>query len=514
MPHTRESDNRVYKSPGLLTKSPKYTDTITNLLFSKSPSIKSVHSPHDGYNILLRGDDDLVPEDQIYKEVADIIVNEEINVWIKGLLLLAGTVLFWVASVQLMNMVMKKTDYDHPLLAAYLNGSCFLLFGLMPLCKEWLKDDRRKIDARLFTSDSNGTPSYMDPEIDSSFAPSSEDSIFENLNIPRVQLSHREIVTVAMCSAGFYFTSCFLGSSALKYTSASNATILSTASSVFSLIIGVMFKVETFTPGKVISVLCSIAGILLITLSSASHEALSATTIKTSVISGEIYGDLLSTAGAFSYSCFLVLLRIKLGGQTDSKNDSLLYGYLGLTILVIGIPLLLVFDVLNWEELSLPEHMSTLVMMVLASLFNAISDLCGSKASLITSPLSVSLSLAVGIPISMILDAIFYGGMSITPSYLLGIICILVSFIFNSLADEKKIVETAIENAIEEAIYHDESLSVLLTPKLRSTHSTDFEQYRIPDLSISAVISEPIHQQRLVVTGGENHKYFFREIRD
>jgi solute carrier family 35 protein F5 len=305
-----------------------------------------------------------------------------------------------------------------------------------------------------------------------------------------------------------------LGSSALKYTSASNATILSTASSVFSLIIGVMFKVETFTPGKVVSVLCSIAGILLITLSSASHEALSATTIKTSVISGEIYGDLLSTAGAFSYSCFLVLLRIKLGGQTDSKNDSLLYGYLGLTILVIGIPLLLVFDVLNWEELSLPEHMSTLVMMVLASLFNAISDLCGSKASLITSPLSVSLSLAVGIPISMILDAIFYGGMSITPRYLLGIICILVSFISNSLADEKKIVETAIENAIEEAIYHDESLSVLLTPKLRSTHSTDFEQYRIPDLSISAVMSEPIHQQRLVVTGGENHKYFFREIKD
>lgn len=510
-------DTKIFKSPRSLIKSPRFHDPITNLIFPGSPSIKTSH--------------DVVSQEQVLDEVVDIIVAEEKNVWITGLILLSFSVLCWVSSVQLLNNVMKKTDFDHPLLAAYLNGGLFILFGIRPLIREWWSTLTRLGNLSIYNigaepenaaetesclPNGNSPPYIIESDANSSFS---------QLETPKVQLSHHEIIKVSACSALLYFTCCFLGSSALKYTSASNQTVLATSSSVFSLIIGVALKFEKFTVGKVISVFCSMGGIALITFSTnaSNYNILSA------LVSPDKFGDLLAICGACAFSGFLAILRLKLGEQTDSERDSLVYGYLGLLTLVLGFPVLLVFDFFNWEKLSLPENHIILLMLFLSSFLNCLSDYCGSCASLITSPLSVSLSLSAAIPITMLIDSYFYGGSNFSIQYLTGVVLIIASFVFTNVSNKNEIVENAIENAIEEAINYDEQLSFILSPRLLATDSnhtatiSDSNHYSnsaasdIPGLSIDHSIldsMEELPHQRLVVTGGQNHKYFFREITD
>lgn len=495
-----------FRSPkSIFLKSPKLSDQITTLLFlsstSKSPSLKTSNGDNLG-NEEISFDDEIIPEDQIMNEVVDIIANEEKNVWIYGLVLLFFSVISWISAVQLLNNIMKKTNFDHPIFSAYLNGSFFILFGF----KSLLNDFKLK----FFGSNINNI--NVNNNDTSSLLNDSDSQINESdLNTPNIQLSNNEIMKVGLYAAVLYFLNCFLGSAALKYTSASNQTILATSSSVFSLIIGVFFNIEKFTIGKLLSVGCSLLGISLITLSSTSDDLFSIF-----LVPNERLGDILAIIGALSYSCFLILFKIKLGKQTNSDNDSLVYGYLGFFTIVFGYLILIISNYFNWESLSLPDNNSILFMFILSGFLNGLSDYLGSCASLITSPLSVSLSLSTAIPISMILDSYFYGGVNFTYKYLLGILLILSSFIFTNVENEKELLDQAIENAIDEAINYDEQLSVILSPTLKPHSNSPLltSSFEIPGFSIDSNIDDHIYKQRLIVTGGQNHKYFFREIKN
>lgn len=506
------SDSReikVFKSPKSLIKSPRFQD----ILFTRSPSLRTTNTNEnfvtydDSENNI--NDDAIITEDQIYNEVVDIIVNEEQNIWIIGLLMLFACVIFWILSLQILNNVMKNTDFDHPLLAAYFNGSFFILFGLKPLFQDFEKlvnPKNEKANDKLCVSNENYNSNDQNDN----------DSVdLGLLNTPNIRLSHSQIVKVSIVASFLYFLNCYLGSAALKYTSASNQTILATSSSIFSLIFGILFKIEKFTLTKSISVLCSMFGIILITSSTTTNlDILS--------LSREKFGDLLAIVGACSYSGFLTLLRIKLGEQTNSDSDSLLYGYMGFSTLIGILPILLIYNYFNWEPLILPDNIMILAMLLTSSLLNSLSDYFASKASLIASPLAVSLSLSMAIPVNMYLDSYFNSGLNFSIKYLVGITLIFSSFLIINISNENEIVENAIENAIEEAINYDENLSLLLSPNIKPTESNNNTPLlsaaisSIPNLSINAVLDDSnlTNQPRLVVTGGQNHKYFFREIKD
>lgn len=454
---------KLIKTPTFLVTSPRFQD-----MFVLSPQLGSHH-------------DETIPTDQVYNEVVDLIVTEEKIAWKAGLLILAASLFCWLSGLQIMNIIMKETEYDHPLFAAYLNGSFFLLFGM----KQTFKDIRDYWKDTNSAKSNEDSPLLVEPEI------------IDKLNTPKVRLSHGDIVKVGMWSALFYFGNCYLGAAALKYTSASNQTIFSTTSAIWSLIIGILFKIERFTIGKVISVICSIIGIFMITFRDSIHAFTTGT---------DNFGDLIAIIGACSYSCFLIVLRLKLGEQTDSKNDSLLYGYIGLITLVLGFPVLLICNYFGWESLSLPNSKTLLSMFILSSILGTASDYFASKASVITSPLIVSLSLSIGIPINIMFDTFMYGSMNFTLGYFIGLCLILASFVFVSISDEQEIIEHAIEEALEEAIRHDENIIEVLSPRGDAVNTNDL----IPEISISENLATP----RLVVTGGENHKYFFRELKD
>lgn len=479
------ADSRTLKlrSPKSLLHSPRFHDPITNQVYVRSPSLK-----------------DLTPsiidsEDQLVNDVQKIIKEQERSQWFLGLIYLFGLVSTWIVAVQISNNVMKRTQYDHPFIMAYTTGSFFFVFGFWTMVKDLfsrIKKYYRKSNGKLNIQ--NNTYGTVDPNANNEQI--DNDSQIILVETPNVQLSYKDMVILGSTAAFFYYINCLLGTMCLRYTSASNQTILATTSSFFSLIVSVFVKIEKLTIGKIISIIISIIGVLCITLSSSENVAVK--------MEKAMLGDIMAVVGAFCYSCFLVVLRLKLGEETDSEKDKIVYGYIGLTTLVFGYPLLLIVDKLGFEPLELPQDINIFYMILLAAFLGSLSDYCGSVASLLTSPLLTSLSLSTAIPISMICDSFFYGGANLSIWYFTGIILIFTSFIFTNVSNEKEIVQEAIEEAIEEAIQHDELLTPLLSPMAPSlTQVMD-----IPSLSIDQNVTE----QQLVITGGHNHKYFIRDI--
>ncbi|GMF03210.1 unnamed protein product [Ambrosiozyma monospora] len=229
--------------------------------------------------------------------------------------------------------------------------------------------------------------------------------------------------------------------------------------------------------------------------------------------------------GACLYSGYLILLRLKLGEQTNDADDSIVYGLIGVNTTFFLFPFLVIAQLVGLEPLTMPESKTILLIILISGLLNAISDYCAAVASLLTSPLLTSLSLSTAIPISMICDSIFYNDVNTSAWYYLGIILIFSSFVFTSLESEEKTMDTAVQDALGEAIENDEILSPILSPYFSGmnvsmfTNSSlngveghsDEPRSKSPDVTISPIgdtqelmMGEPLNGTRTNHTHGSN----------
>ncbi|OWB76673.1 hypothetical protein B5S32_g828 [[Candida] boidinii] len=518
------------------------------------------------------------------EEVAEVIKGKERKRWLKGLFALFILVSTWILSTQLTNSIVKNGDYNHPLFVSYVNGSFFILYGIPTvisrtknyILKKWSKfsqsktssnhqhsnnqqllsayhsaDNYGSIDQNINninnSSSKNVFTSTTSPITDPNSCTSSESDMIglapnsprdadiisvtvtgneevKTLYTPRIKLTHYQMMKLGLQSCFIYFTNCACGNAALRYTSATNQTILVTTTSLFILILGSIFKVEKFTYHKLLAIIVSIIGISCIAISDTAEEnssylfSFKLITIFDNEIKlqNPLLGDFLALCSAFFYGSFIIFMRLKMGEETDPEDDKLVFMYLGIFTLILVWPVLVVFDYIGFESFQLPQSKTILLIVLLAGLSNCISDYCSILASLLTTPLITALSMTTGIPISMICESLFYHQTNTSMAYYLGIILIFSSFIFTNLEGEKEVEKLAIEDAFEEAIDHNELLSPLLSPYLSGRNHISGDQLNdqmIPGFSIDDSIDQnPNLPQQIIVTGGTNHKYFIRDI--
>lgn len=516
------------------------------------------------------------------EEVAEVIKGEERKRWLKGLFALFILVTTWVFSTQLVNSIVKNGDYNHPLFVSYVNGSFFILYGIPTvlsrtknfILEKWSKlsestassshqhfnnqqflsahrsvDNYGSIDQNINNSSKNTFTSTTTPITDPNSCTSSESDMIalapnsprdgdaisitvtgreevKTLYTPRIKLTHYQMMKLGLQSCFIYFANCACGNAALRYTSATNQTILVTTTSLFILILGSIFKVEKFTYNKLLAIIVSIIGISCIAVSDTAEDGSSSkylfsfkliTIFNNEVkLQNPLLGDFLALCSAFFYGSFIIFMRLKMGEETDPEDDKLVFMYLGIFTLILVWPVLVFFDYIGFESLQLPQSRTIFLIVLLAGLANCISDYCSILASLLTTPLITALSMTTGIPMSMICESIFYHQTNTSMAYYLGIILIFSSFIFTNLEGEKEVEKLAIEGAFEEAIDHNELLSPLLSPYLsgRNLISGDrLNEQIIPGFSIDDSIEQnPNLPQQIIVTGGTNHKYFIRDI--
>ena len=190
-----------------------------------------------------------------------------------------------------------------------------------------------------------------------------------------------------------------------------------------------MLGVEKFTLRKLIGVLASLAGIILISsvdLSGSNDKNRGSFPHKSQ--DQIAIGDALAFASAILYGIYTTLMKKRMGDE--SRVDMLLFfGLVGLFNVITLLPGFAVLHYTGVELFELPPTRRILTIVLVNSATSLVSDFCWAYAMLLTSPLVVTVGLSLTIPLSLI-GQIILNGQSSSATYWIGAGVVFLSFIF------------------------------------------------------------------------------------
>ena len=144
------------------------------------------------------------------------------------------------------------------------------------------------------------------------------------------KLSLRETAWLSLEFSMLWFLANYFASACLEYTSVGSATILTSTSSIWTLLFGAALKVEVFSVRKLVGVVASLAGVVLISsvdLSGANDGNRGNFPHKTT---GEVaIGDAMAFFSATIYGIYVTVMKRRVGNE-DRVNMPLFFGLVGL----------------------------------------------------------------------------------------------------------------------------------------------------------------------------------------
>nr|CAN74056.1 hypothetical protein VITISV_001016 [Vitis vinifera] len=179
-------------------------------------------------------------------------------------------------------------------------------------------------------------------------------------------------------------------------------TILSSASSLFTFLVALVFLGEKFTWVKLISVLLCMGGTIIVSLGD-SETGLSA------IATNPLLGDIFALVSAALYAVYITLIRKNIpddDGKSGQVSMAQFLGFLGLFNLLIFLPVALIlnftklepFYTLTWKQLGL--------IVGKGLLDNVLSDYLWAKAILLTSTTVATAGLTIQVPLAAVVDSL------------------------------------------------------------------------------------------------------------
>ncbi|ROV94063.1 hypothetical protein VMCG_08214 [Cytospora schulzeri] len=243
------------------------------------------------------------------------------------------------------------------------------------------------------------------------------------------KLSLRETAVLSLEFSMLWFCANYFASACLEHTSVGSVTILTSTSSVWTLVFCALMRVETFSVRKLVGVLASLAGVVLISsvdLSGRSDEDRGSFPHKSTA--SIAIGDGMAFFSAIIYGLYVTVMKRRVGDE-DRVNMPLFFGLVGVFNLVFLWP---GFFILHWtgiEPFGLPPTGKVWAIVFLNSISSFVSDMSWAYAMLLTTPLVVTVGLSLTIPLSLIGEMIQYSQYS-SWIYWVGAGIVLVSFLF------------------------------------------------------------------------------------
>ncbi|KAF3435996.1 hypothetical protein FNV43_RR23088 [Rhamnella rubrinervis] len=226
---------------------------------------------------------------------------------------------------------------------------------------------------------------------------------------------------VSLLISPFWFLAQLTFNLSLKYTTVTSNTILSSASSLFTFLVSLVFLGEKFTWVKLISVLLCMGGTIIVSLG--DSQSLS------SVASNPLLGDVFALLSAGLYAVYITLIRKKLFDDDEKSGHPSMaqfLGFLGLSNLLIFLPVALVlnftklepFYMLTWKQISL--------IVGKGLLDNVLSDYLWAKAVLLTTTTVATAGLTIQVPMAAVVDSLTGN----TPHLMdyLGAVAVMIGF--------------------------------------------------------------------------------------
>ncbi len=190
-------------------------------------------------------------------------------------------------------------------------------------------------------------------------------------------LSVQETAILSLEFSLLWFVANYFIAACLEYTSVASSTILTSTSSIWTLLFGAVLKVEGFSFKKLIGVLASLAGIVLISTVDLSgdndgnrgsfpHKSQRQLAI----------GDAMAIFSALMYGVYTVVMKKRIGNE-DRVSMPLFFGLVGLFNVLTLWPGFLVLHYTGLESFELPPT-KKIWIIIFVSLTSALyeSDVC------------------------------------------------------------------------------------------------------------------------------------------
>ena len=401
-----------------------------------------------------------------------------------GLLMLAVVVFLWTASNFLASDILADDEYSKPFFITYVN-TAFFVIPLVPILmykrlrrpeelQQWREDTvaclrygrsyvpflRKEGDGAVYASiptshsrrGSNSASSELllgdnDDHMETSQVLSAKDYLApHHLTDPSVPLSLHETTKLSLEFCMLWFLANYFVAACLEYTTVASSTILTSTSSVFTLLFGALFGVEKFTVRKLIGVLASLAGIVLISsqdLSGESADDEHRGDFPEKSLREIAIGDALAFASAVMYGIYAVFMKKRIDDESRISMP-LFFGLVGLINIFLLWPLFLIFHATNVETFAMPPTSRVTLIIVTNSLTSLVSDLCWAYAVLFTSPIVVTVGLSMTIPLSLV-GQIVLNGQTASVVYWVGAMVVVLAFVFVNREEKKEEVEAEAE---------------------------------------------------------------------
>ncbi|KZT41399.1 vacuolar membrane protein [Sistotremastrum suecicum HHB10207 ss-3] len=327
--------------------------------------------------------------------------------WI-GIGLLLIVVLLWTSS-NFVTQDVYADGFKKPFLVTYISTSAFMVYLTPHFIRKWYRRNQSPD-----TSREQSESEALLPEQSS-------------LHLP--PLSDRETAELALVFCIFWFVANWSLNAALGWTSVASSTILSSMSGFFTLGIGRLFRVESFTLLKVAAVITSFCGVVLVSIS--DHDSTSGT--EPPSLSGgrdptwrPLLGDFLAILSALFYALYVTLLKVRI--RSESRIDmQLFFGFVGLFNVLTCWPIGLILHFTGVETLEMPPTGRVWTGIVANMFITLSSDYLYVLSMLKTTPLVVTVGLSLTIPCAVIGD--FFLAVPTSTQAIIGACFVVVSFV-------------------------------------------------------------------------------------
>lgn len=228
-------------------------------------------------------------------------------------------------------------------------------------------------------------------------------------------LTTKETIKIAAVAFVFYFTSNFANNMACGLTSTGSASILASTCGFFTLVFGRVAGVEKLTFPKLVAVLISVGGVIIL---GASEFSDSKNTMK---------GNALALAGAALYGVYSTYLK---KATVDESRVSMLslFAFVGFFTMLLTWPVLFILDYIKFEPLELPPSSTVVWYMIINLVFGSLlPNYLWNVAFLYTSQMVVAIGLSFTIPLTLAIEY-FYEGKSVSIFKIGSAICLLIGF--------------------------------------------------------------------------------------
>jgi len=359
-----------------------------------------------------------------------------------GICLLLLVVFLWTGS----NFVTQDLfvgGYGKPFLITYLSTSSFALYLVPFLIRSYV---RRHFGG---SNQSHGSelPDENEPLINEDDTLRGMSPYRRSIYVPPEStpatlqpLTTQETAQLASIFCFLWFLANWSLNAGLGLTSVASATILSSMSGFFTLIIGRIFRVDNFTIAKIGAVVTSFAGVILVSLSdsgSALPPSQPAPAPTSSALQNghlTILGDWLALLSALFYAFYVTLLKVRI--RSESRIDmQLFFGFVGLFNIIACWPIGVVLHFTGAERFELPASRRAVAGLLANMAITLSSDYIYVLAMLKTTPLVVTIGLSLTMPLAVLGDIMLQH--PVKAQVVVGAALVLVSFVVIGLEDAK-----------------------------------------------------------------------------